>query len=131
MGTVRYYWVLPFTVGYCEILSGTVRYFQVLSGTLRYCRVLLGTVGYCQVLSGTVKYCLVHPRPLRRFALIHDSYNCGKGRRMGNMTPWPTRRDGFLYAGFGPTKGYAVRILRKTKCPLLCRPPEHKYWQYC
>jgi len=68
---------------------------------------------------------------VRNFAMIHDSYNCGKGPRMGRMRPWPTQRDGFLYVGYGPTKGYAVRILRDTKCPLICRPPSHKYWQYC
>ena len=35
----------------------------------------------------------------RNFAMIHDSYNCGKGPRMGKMRPWPTQRDGFLYVG--------------------------------
>ena len=38
----------------------------------------------------------------RNFALIHDSYNCGKGPRMGRMRPWPTQRDGFLYVGYNP-----------------------------
>ena len=36
----------------------------------------------------------------RNFALIHDSYNCGKGPRMGRMRPWPTQREGFLYVGY-------------------------------
>ena len=36
----------------------------------------------------------------RDSALIHDSYNCGKGSKMGNMTPWPTQREGFFYVGY-------------------------------
>ena len=63
--------------------------------------------------------------------LIHDSYNCGLGPTMGVMTPWPSQRTGFLYVGYGPTKDYAIRMIRKTRCPRLCRPRDHKDWQYC
>ena len=68
---------------------------------------------------------------VRNHATIHDSYNCAKRALMGRMKPWPTKRQGFLYCGSGPTKGYAVKILKKTKCPLMCRPRENKNWQYC
>ena len=40
----------------------------------------------------------------RLHSTVHDSYNCLKRRSMGPMTPWPTRRQGYLYCGSGPTK---------------------------
>ena len=67
----------------------------------------------------------------RNFARIHDSYNCHKRGSMGRMVAWPSKREGFLYCGSGPTKGYAVKILKQTKCPIRCRPTNHKSWQYC
>ena len=80
-------------------------------------------------MSNEAREKLFHPS--RHSSYIHDSYNCPKGLRMGRMRPWPTQREGFLYVGYGPTKGYAVYIIRNTKCPMLCRPESHKYWQYC
>ena len=41
---------------------------------------------------------------VRRHATVHDSYNCYKNRTMGPMSPWPMKREGFLYCGSGPTK---------------------------
>ena len=41
---------------------------------------------------------------VRRHATIHDSYNCLKARSMGPISPWPIKREGFLYCGSGPTK---------------------------
>ena len=40
--------------------------------------------------------------------------------------PPPTR-----YVGYGPTKNYAVKALRRKRCPSKCRPEAHKDWQYC
>ena len=34
-------------------------------------------------------------------------------------------------AGYGPTKNYAVKALRRKRCPVACRPEAHKDWQYC
>ena len=50
----------------------------------------------------------------RDSALIHDSYNCGKGSKMGKMTPWPSRREGFLYVGYHhqapASSGFLLRV---------------------
>ena len=35
------------------------------------------------------------------------------------------------YVGYGPTKNYAVRALRRKRCPVKCRPEAHKDWEYC
>ena len=40
--------------------------------------------------------------------------------------PSPTR-----YVGYGPTKNYAVKALRRKRCPVKCRPEAHKDWEYC
>ena len=40
--------------------------------------------------------------------------------------PPPTR-----YVGYGPTKNYAVKALRRKRCPVKCRPEAHKDWEYC
>ena len=39
----------------------------------------------------------------RNFSTVHDSYNCQK-RSMGPTRAWPSKREGFLYCGSGPTK---------------------------
>ena len=37
----------------------------------------------------------------RNLSVIHDSYSCGKGSRMGSlMSPWPTQREQYLYVGY-------------------------------
>ena len=33
--------------------------------------------------------------------------------------------------GYGPTKNYAVKALRRKRCPVKCRPEAHKDWEYC
>ena len=35
------------------------------------------------------------------------------------------------YVGYGPTKNYAVKALRRKRCPVKCRPEAHKDWEYC
>ena len=89
---------------------------------------------------------------IRDRAAIYDSYNCGMVWKFGHCRAWPTRRyapaavccrglltaqlvcgcrEGFYYVGYGPTKNYAVRALRRKRCPVACRPEAHRDWQYC
>ena len=63
-------------------------------------------------------------------ALVHDSYSCRKGG-LGDTVPWPTRRKGTTYVGFGPSKGVYRRRIAQTPCPVECRPSHHKDWKYC
>lgn len=68
---------------------------------------------------------------VREIAAIYDSYNCGIIWKFGHCRPWPTKRKGFRYVGYGPTKNYAVKALRRKRCPVKCRPEEHKDWEFC
>ena len=68
---------------------------------------------------------------VRNKAVIHDSFNCRHQESLGPMQSWPTRRKGFTYVGYGPSKGMYSRILRRTKCPRKCRPEGHQDWMYC
>jgi len=68
---------------------------------------------------------------IRDFSAIYDSYNCGIIWKFGHCRPWPTKREGFRYVGYGPTKNYAVKALRRKRCPVKCRPEAHKDWEYC
>ena len=63
--------------------------------------------------------------------LIYDSYKCKKPAYQGKLKsrPYPTQRIGQKYVGSGPTKERLMRKLRK--CPLECRPVEHKNWTSC
>ena len=67
----------------------------------------------------------------RTHAAIYDSYNCGMVWKFGHTRPWPTKRKGFYYVGYGPSKNYAMKALRRKRCPVKCRPEAHKDWQYC
>ena len=68
---------------------------------------------------------------IKENALIHDSYHCENKAKYGEMVPFPTRRQGFTYVGCGPTREYVSKCVSKYKCPLACRPNEHKDWEYC
>ena len=68
---------------------------------------------------------------IRDHAAIYDSYNCGMVWKFGHCRPWPTKRTGFQYVGYGPTKNYARKALRRKRCPSKCRPEAHKDWMYC
>ena len=41
------------------------------------------------------------------------------------------KRQGFQYVGYGPTKEFAVEILKRKECPAECRPQDHQDWLYC
>ena len=62
---------------------------------------------------------------------IYDSYNCEKHKELGVGRPWPTKRRGGFYVGSGPTKGSVINKLRNVKCPVACRPENHRDWLYC
>ena len=46
----------------------------------------------------------------RNFSTVHDSYNCQKRRTMGPTRAWPSKREGFLYCGSGPTKVWSSPV---------------------
>ncbi len=57
--------------------------------------------------------------------MLHASYHCGGG------IPFPTKRRGFTYVGFGPTKMAPAQRLMSRPCPKKCRPKKHNDWKYC
>ena len=64
---------------------------------------------------------------IRRYSTIHDSHNCHKTRTMGPVTPWPVRREGFLYCGSGPTKVWELLLNDHLHC-FNCRVTQCRYW---
>ncbi|XP_023325820.1 uncharacterized protein LOC111699376 [Eurytemora carolleeae] len=68
---------------------------------------------------------------IRNNSMIHDSYGCKRRYKGPGWRPWPTRRIGFVYAGYGPTKAWGMRKVSKAMCPITCRPMENKNWLYC
>lgn len=63
--------------------------------------------------------------------LAHDSYFCGNPhfRSWRPSVPFPTRRDGFLFVGWGPARGEEQSGI--IDCPVQCRPPNHLDWSLC
>ncbi|KZS05616.1 Uncharacterized protein APZ42_031132 [Daphnia magna] len=61
--------------------------------------------------------------------MAHDTYGCQHEQlvRLSSLKvrPFPTRRDGRYYVGG------AGHDLYPDKCPEVCRPPDHKDWEYC
>ncbi|XP_023324060.1 uncharacterized protein LOC111698059 isoform X2 [Eurytemora carolleeae] len=68
---------------------------------------------------------------LRDFSLIHDSHGCVSGLVGANMAPYPTRRVGFTFVGYGPSWNHMMWALANSPCPVECRPPNHQDWDYC
>ena len=58
--------------------------------------------------------------------LQHDSYLC---KRYPGSVPWPTKRpiEPNNYVGSVVVQNYTM----KEKCPVECRPKDHKDWEYC
>ncbi|XP_047477931.1 uncharacterized protein LOC125031301 [Penaeus chinensis] len=69
---------------------------------------------------------------IKEDTMSHDSYTCRakefRGRRQ-NPRPFPTRRDGRNYTGFGRTKMSVAESL--PPCPVPCRPLSHRDWTFC
>ena len=66
--------------------------------------------------------------------MIHDSYHCLKNPP-GTSFPFPTRRsdDGSAPNFIGSNK-FISRIPftnEDNKCPVECRPTDHKDWEFC
>ncbi|XP_045605224.2 uncharacterized protein [Procambarus clarkii] len=63
--------------------------------------------------------------------LAHDSYFCGNPhfRSHHRSQPFPTQRQDHYFVGWGPTRDHELPGV--TKCPSLCRPPQHQDWLYC
>ncbi len=69
----------------------------------------------------------------RRDAVQHDAYTCNYApfKTHHKPRPFPTRRNGTLYVGWGPAKGSADNTGVR-ECPRACRPKEHaREWTYC
>ena len=56
---------------------------------------------------------------------IHDSYHC---HRYNDSQPFPTQRTIQDHVG---SHSYDKLKLNVAKCPIECRPPKHKDWEYC
>ncbi len=71
--------------------------------------------------------------PVAKFdSVVHDCFHCEKEKLCppGVCRPFPTRRNGTLYTGWGATKNKPTDTL-VLKCPVACRPQSHKDWDYC
>lgn len=73
----------------------------------------------------------------RKSVLQHDSYSCGykKFNEFHQVEPFPTKRTGDLYVGWGNTKEEEWKKRNRAtgikECPKRCRPEEHQDWIYC
>ncbi|XP_064091245.1 uncharacterized protein LOC135204922 [Macrobrachium nipponense] len=68
---------------------------------------------------------------IRNRTMVHDSYTCRAKlfQGQGSARPFPTRREGRNYTGYGKTKLETTKLLRT--CPMVCRPRSHKDWLLC
>ena len=72
-------------------------------------------------------------------ALQHDSYFCKfhktcKFSRLRPCRPFPTKRPNRqMYVGWSPVRqnGNASNSAGLKKCPISCRPKDHRDWTYC
>ncbi|XP_066989631.1 uncharacterized protein [Macrobrachium rosenbergii] len=68
---------------------------------------------------------------IRNRTMVHDSYTCRAKlfQGQGPARPFPTRREGRNYTGYGKTKSGVTKLLKT--CPVACRPKSHKDWLLC
>ncbi|KAI9562681.1 hypothetical protein GHT06_010135 [Daphnia sinensis] len=61
--------------------------------------------------------------------MAHDSYQCQNNQMLSKsplkVYPFPTMRNGSYYVG-----GIGQQLTPDT-CPVACRPPDHKDWEFC
>ncbi|XP_027230193.2 uncharacterized protein [Penaeus vannamei] len=67
---------------------------------------------------------------MKEDVLNHDSYTCSDPTH-GSTVPFPTRRVGSEYCGWGLSKTVPALEVNQTKCPYVCRPKDHKDWDSC
>ena len=74
---------------------------------------------------------IVWPEAVRS-VLQHDAYSCkyNKFNQFHPVMPFPARREGLLYAGWGPVKTSPNRT-GIVACPKNCRPRDHPDWVTC
>ena len=65
-------------------------------------------------------------------AVVNDAYFCSSKHfcPAGVCRPFPTKRDGLLYTGWGAAKNSRNQTGIK-ECPEKCRPEEHRDWLMC
>ncbi|XP_063884453.1 LOW QUALITY PROTEIN: uncharacterized protein LOC135113216 [Scylla paramamosain] len=63
--------------------------------------------------------------------LAHDSYFCANPHFQSRhrAVPFPTRRDGRLFVGWGRTRADERKTI--IDCPVQCRPRNHLDWRLC
>ncbi|XP_046450976.1 uncharacterized protein LOC124199264 isoform X2 [Daphnia pulex] len=63
--------------------------------------------------------------------MAHDSYHCQrnelKKKSPLKVLPFPTMRNGSYFVGGVGENSNEI----PSKCPVTCRPPDHKDWEYC
>ena len=74
---------------------------------------------------------LVWPEAVQS-VLQHDSYSCNykNFNQFHSVQPFPEKREGLLYVGWGPVKTSPNRTGIVT-CPRVCRPLGHPEWTTC
>lgn len=74
---------------------------------------------------------IVWPEAVKN-SVQHDSYSCNfeKFNLVHHCRPFPTKRQGKLYVGWGPVKGPQNKTGIKP-CPKQCRPNDNQDWIFC
>ena len=130
---------LPFAINKMNLISTLVLTIQTLhSSQIYYKRTIVNPIlvktysrpYFSEFFDMVFLRHLIWPF-IRNYSSIYDSYNCQKHRELGVGQPWPTRRNGSLYVGSGPTKGEVLKRLKRVMCPVACRPGNHRDWLYC
>ncbi|CAG0886191.1 unnamed protein product [Darwinula stevensoni] len=68
----------------------------------------------------------------RHLMMAHDSFTCKQKEFFAaSVRPFPTRRVGNRYVGYGATKDSAAAVIATSHCPVACRPVEHREWVKC
>ncbi|XP_047493352.1 uncharacterized protein LOC125041958 [Penaeus chinensis] len=67
---------------------------------------------------------------MKEDVLNHDSFTCSDPNH-GASVPFPTRRVGNEYCGWGLSKAVPALEVNTTECPYECRPDDHKDWVSC
>ncbi|XP_047493362.1 uncharacterized protein LOC125041966 isoform X1 [Penaeus chinensis] len=65
---------------------------------------------------------------IKHDVINHDSYTCNIH---DSAVPFPTRRGSTRYCGWSPWRTHAKGLIKKTMCPIQCRPPGKLKWKHC
>ncbi|XP_042864461.1 uncharacterized protein LOC122248488 [Penaeus japonicus] len=65
---------------------------------------------------------------IQKSFIAHDSYLC---KYFPGSRPFPTRRVNRTFVGMRQYRKEIKGDMVKQPCPVACRPPKHKDWEYC